>query len=141
MPKNSSMSTPQSVSRWPDSPASFSENFALPPGLTEARARVTFLCGFGHVTASVLLGLLGFVFLGWGAMIVVAVAQGGTPGAGPWTLAAMNVLTLGAVTWYGTTRTRLPWRSVLRLQRLRRLPPWQRAVVWAEILGPPRGLQ
>jgi hypothetical protein len=28
-----------------------------------------------------------------------------------------------------------------RLQRLRRLPPWQRAVVWAEILGPPRGLQ
>ena len=27
------------------------------------------------------------------------------------------------------------------LQRLRRLTPWQRAVVWAEILGPPRGLQ
>ncbi|OHD25046.1 MAG: hypothetical protein A2V99_03855 [Spirochaetes bacterium RBG_16_67_19] len=26
-------------------------------------------------------------------------------------------------------------------QRLRRLTPWQRAVVWAEILGPPRGLQ
>jgi hypothetical protein len=27
------------------------------------------------------------------------------------------------------------------LQRLRRLPPLQQAVVWAEILGPPRGLQ
>jgi len=27
------------------------------------------------------------------------------------------------------------------LGRLRRLTPWQRAVVWAEILGPPRGLQ
>ena len=27
------------------------------------------------------------------------------------------------------------------LARLRRLTPWQRAVVWAEILGPPRGLQ
>jgi hypothetical protein len=27
------------------------------------------------------------------------------------------------------------------LPRLRRLTPWQRAVVWAEILGPPRGLQ
>jgi len=26
-------------------------------------------------------------------------------------------------------------------QRLRRLTPWQRAVVWAEILGPPRSLQ
>jgi hypothetical protein len=28
-----------------------------------------------------------------------------------------------------------------RLQRLRQLTPWQQAVVWAEILGPPRGLQ
>lgn len=27
-----------------------------------------------------------------------------------------------------------------RLQRFWRLTPWQRAVVWAEILGPPRGL-
>jgi len=27
-----------------------------------------------------------------------------------------------------------------RLQRLQLLTPWQRAVVWAEILGPPRGL-
>ncbi|HJX41207.1 MAG TPA: hypothetical protein VJ345_07065 [Anaerolineales bacterium] len=35
----------------------------------------------------------------------------------------------------------VPLAAPGRLQRLRRLPPWQRAVVWAEILGPPRGLQ
>ena len=33
-----------------------------------------------------------------------------------------------------------PRRLPGRLQRLQLLTPWQRAVVWAEILGPPRGL-
>ena len=36
---------------------------------------------------------------------------------------------------------RSPLAALGGLQRLRQLTPWQQAVVWAEILGPPRGLQ